>query len=168
MNLKIATLLLVILLAGCAAKTERDSGEIAIYLPAKQMSGSEILAADLSQLTLEETPLIAPDEIVMYTPASHTLDLKPEAVERLTQMHVPMNGIGFVVCQGKRPLFAGAIWTMLSSQSFDGVTIQVPVFMSKTQVQLYSGYPSQDKLRPDDPRNDKRLLQTLKRAGKLK
>ncbi len=168
MNRIISFLFFALFLAACAFKTAEPSGEFAIYLPAEQMSGGEILTADLSKLRLKQPALIAANEIVAYAPGSHNLQLKPEAVERLAIMKAPMNGIGFVACLGKTPIFAGAIWTPLSSLSFEGVTIQTPLGVSSTQVHLYSGYPSVDDPLPNDPRDDPRLLQALKLVGKLR
>ena len=165
---KFSFLLLAFLLAGCAAVPAKSAAELAIYLPVERMSGRDILAADLSKLALEAQPLISADEIGSYTAASHDLRLTPAAVERLAAMKIPVNGIGFVACLGTPPIFAGAIWTQLSSLSFDGVTIQVPIDANDTLVHLYSGYPSMDEPLPDDPRNDACMLKALEQAGKLR
>ncbi len=168
MHKRILFVVLAFLLSACAPATARPTEELAIYLPVEHMSGRDILGADLSKIQLEAQPLIAADEIITYTADSHDLELKPTAAERLAALKVPMNGTGFVVCLGKRPLFAGAIWTLLSSLSFDGVTIQVPLLGNDTRVHLYSGYPSIDDPLPQDPRDDPRMLDALKQAGKLR
>jgi len=169
MNRKILFLLLACVIAGCAEKTAESAGEVAFYLPAQTLSGHEILAADLESLELDEEPLIAADEIISYTLASHDLELKPEALERLAALeHTPVNGIGFVVCVDKTPIFVGAVVPLYSSISFKGVTIQIPLEdADSTLVHLYSGYPSKDDPLPDDPREDERMLHAFEQAGKL-
>ncbi len=166
---RISLLVLAFLIAGCAvAAPAQPADQFAIYLPAAQMSGLEILKADLSKVMLQPKPLIAADEILSYTPATHDLRLSRAGMQRLAELDVPMNGTAFVACVGKTPIFAGAVWTQLSSQSFEGVTIQVPIVISDTLVHLYSGYPSFDDPMPNDPREDPRLLKALEQAGKLR
>ncbi len=168
-SLLVLACLLAFLLAGCAAAAPAKPAEqFAIYLPVAQMSGLEILKADLSEVMLQAQPLIAADEILSYDPATHDLRLSRDGMQHLADLNVPMNGTAFVACVGKKPIFAGAVWTMLSSQSFEGVTIQVPIVVSDTLVHLYSGYPSFDDPLPNDPREDPRLLQALEQAGKLR
>jgi hypothetical protein len=167
MNCILPFLLFTLVLAGCSAQTPEASGELAFYQPVEPVSGREILAANLDSLELQEQPLIEADEIVGYTQSSHDLEVTPEVVERLAAMKVPMDGVGFVACLGETPLFAGAIWTPVSSLSFDGVTIEIPLGMESTRVHLYSGYPGVDQPLPDDPRDDERMLEALDQAGKL-
>ncbi len=132
------------------------------------MSGAAMLTADLSTLELQPEPVIAADEIISYAPATHDLVLATSAIERIAKMKVPVEGTGFVICVDKKPLVAGAFWALYSSLSFDGLTIQVPVFGNADHVHLYSGYPSVDSALPDDPRDDPRLLKALQDAGKLR
>ncbi len=155
-------------LAACGAKATAHASEVAIYLPAQPMSGAAMLAADLNALDLQPEPVIAADEIISYSPATHDLVLSSAAIERIAKMKVPVNGVGFVICVDKEPLVAGAFWALYSSLSFDGLTIQVPVLGNADHVHLYSGYPSVDSALPDDPRDDPRLLKALQDAGKLR
>jgi len=132
------------------------------------MSGRDILAADLSRLALEPEPIIQAGEILSYSAARHDLELAPGAIARLKSLKVPVQGLGFVICEGRAPLLAGAFWTPLSSLSFDGLTINVPLGSEDTTVHLYTGYPMQDEAAINDPRADARLLEAFRRAGKLR
>ncbi len=160
--------LVAILLGACVAKPAAHASDVAIYLPAQPMSGAEMLSADLNALELQPEPVIAADEIISYSPATHDLALASAAIERIAKMRVPVEGIGFVICVDKKPLVAGAFWALYSSLSFDGLTIQVPVLGNADHVHLYSGYPDVDTALPDDPRDDPRLLKALQDAGKLR
>lgn len=167
MSCKGASLVFALFLAGCAPRATEPEAGVAIYLPAQSMSGREIQQADLSTLALQPEPLIPATDILAYSPSTHDLTLTRAAMQRLPGMRIPVNGIGFVICVGKTPILPGAFWTPISSLSFDGLTIQVPINMNETRVHLYSGYPGLDNTLPNDPRNDPRLLDALRRAGKL-
>ena len=167
MSCKGVFLVIALLLAGCASRAAEPVAGVAIYLPTQPMSGREIQQADLSTLALQPEPLIPASDIVAYSPSTHDLTLTRAAMQRLPGIRIPVNGIGFVICVGKTPILAGAFWTAISSLSFDGLTIQVPMYMNETRLHLYSGYPGLDDTLPNDPRNDPRLLDALRRAGKL-
>jgi hypothetical protein len=161
-------LLVAFLLAGCAVARPSPAEGVAIYLPAQQLSGSQVLEAVLDGIALQPQPIIAENEIVSYTASTHDLVLVAPAMERLAALKVPVNGRGFVVCVNRGPIFAGAFWVLWSSLSFDGITIDLPLDASDGRVRLYSGYPMQDASSPTDPRDDARLLEAFRRAGKLR
>lgn len=167
MSRKLILVLCAFVLAGCASEAAEPADEVAIYLPAQPMSGREILAADLNNLELQPEPLIPASEIVRYSASKHDLTLTLAGMTRLPGFKIPVNGMGFVICVGKKPIAAGAFWTPISSLSFEGLTIQVPITRGDTRVHLYSGYPGFDEPLPNDPRDDPRLLNALQRAGKL-
>jgi hypothetical protein len=74
-----------------------------------------------------------------------------------------------VVCVDDSPVYWGAFWTPVSSQSFQGVTIWVPSTSQKDNViQLELGYPNPSFYKGEDPRSEKRIKDVLEKAGKLK
>lgn len=171
MSRMVRTLLLAalaVVLGACTPAPAASGGGIAIYLPAQPMSGREVLAADLNTLTLQSQPIIAADEILSYSASSHDLTLAPGAIARLRGFKVPVQGLGFVIRDGSAPLLAGAFWTPISSLSFDGLTINVPLEAKGDTLHLYSGYPMLDAAVPNDPRDDARLLDGFRRMGKLR
>jgi hypothetical protein len=168
MSRRLLLLLMLFALSGCAPAPADQPGQINIYLPAQSLSGRDILAADLSKLALQSTPLIPASEILSYSRLTHDLTLAPTALERLAALRVPVNGLGFVVCLDEAPLFAGAFWTPISSLSFEGLTIEVLMDASQKSVHLYSGYPRMDAPLPNDPRENPRFLGALEEAGKLR
>jgi hypothetical protein len=160
--------LLAAALVACALQPAAAQAGVAIYLPREQLSGREMLAADLGSLPLQAQAFIPADEILSYSASSHDLALRRAAIDRLAKLSVPVQGLGFVICDGSRPLVAGAFWTLISSLSFEGLTINVPFGALDTTVHLYSGYPMMDGAASDDPRDDPRLLEAFRRDGKLR
>ncbi len=168
MTRTLLVLTLVLSLSACApAASQREDG-VAIYLPTQAMSGRDILAADLAKVVLQPEPIVAAKEIVYYSASDHDLVVLPAAIGRVSGLKVPVQGLGFVICDGSKPLVAGAFWTPISSLSFEGLTINVPFGSEETRLHLYRGYPMLDEPMPNDPRNDPRLLDALRRMGKLR
>jgi hypothetical protein len=163
-------ILLLLILTACSKTTDLVScrpGETAIYLTAEQMSGAEIQKADLAKVVLAAKPVIAGQDIFSYSLKSHELRLSPEALKRISDMKVPLNGLAFVACADGEPALAGAFWTPLSSLSFDGVSILSWPVTEQAAVRLDWGYPAQ-MASMDDPRDNPRLIKALEKAGKLK
>lgn len=111
---------------------------------------------------------LSEDDITSYDSQTHEMVLTPAAVERLHTFVVPTSGVPFVVCVGDEPIYHGAFWTLVSSQSSDGVIIETLAAEMHGAVRIELGYPGPDFFQGPDPRPDPRVLQTLERAGKLK
>lgn len=159
--------LLLAILTACASQPAASPAGVAIYLPGEPLSGRDILSADLTAISLPPQPFIPAEEIISYSASAHDLALAPAAINRLAKLTVPVQGLGFVICDGDQRLFAGAFWTPISSLSFEGPTINIPFDAETTEVHLYSGYPMLDAA-SNDPRDDPRLLDAFRRDGKLR
>jgi hypothetical protein len=73
-----------------------------------------------------------------------------------------------MVCVDKDPIYWGAFWTPISSMSFEGVTIWIPLgFQEPNVITLELGYPSSTFYAGEDPRNNPEILNSLSEAGKL-
>lgn len=163
---------LVILCSACSQQPTRSAslcppGKFAIYLTAKEMNGAGILRADLSTLELQDQPAISSEEIISYEAKTRELRLIPEALKRLSESKVPLDGRAFVACAEGRPLFVGAFWSYLSSLSYEGVSLMVPVPDMQT-VHLESGYPTSRFANGSDPLQDPQVLKALQRENKLR
>jgi hypothetical protein len=156
-------LLAVVLTGGC---NQLQAG-FAIYLTRDDIRPSEM--ASFTHFTLAEMPLISEDDIVSYTKDTHEMELTGEAFTRVNALKIPTYGKSFVVCVGQKQIYWGAFWAGYSSQSFDGVIIGLPSFLEKEHaIQITLGYPSSGFYKGTDPRPDAEIIQSLKKAGKLK
>lgn len=161
----IASLLLVSLVTtGCRPS---ESAEFAIYLTEEDIPVSTM--PSLSHYELAGEPIISMDDIISYTEETHEIEITSDAYERIINLKVPTSGRTFVVCLDSEPVYWGAFWVMWSSQSFNCVTIWLPLVSSgKHIVQLQPGYPSQSFYNGEDPRSNPEILEALEKAGKLK
>ncbi len=141
---------------GCGPGGSTDAGEgFAIYLLAREVP--PLATPVLSHLELAETPLVSLKDIISYEKATHRIRLSKEASQRVQDISVPMRGRVFVVCVDRQPVYWGAFWTPLSSQSFDGVTIIKPLG-AQDIIQIGLGYPGPDFFREKDPAPTPRCL----------
>jgi len=136
-------------------------------LLAQHVSASHLSGVELDSLEFEAEPILSVDDIVAYREETHEIELTASAYERIEQLEVPTNGLPFVVCVGRKPIYSGAFWAMFSSLSFDGVTIWVPL-IEEHIIQMKLGYPQALYFKGEDPRSDSRILQSLEQVGKLK
>jgi hypothetical protein len=148
---------------GCAA----DKAEgFAIYLTRDNIPPSQMEA--LSHVEITDKPVISEDDIIYYNSQTHELKLTSAAFQRISGLEVPTSGKSFVVCVDKGPVYWGAFWTPVSSQSFDGVTIWMPLGDELPEIiTLELGYPSSSFYGGDDPRNNEDILESLSQSGKL-
>jgi hypothetical protein len=156
---------LVALLASCAPQPAVD---FAIYLPAEDMNVSEMASVDLQSLPLQDAPLIATDDIVTYTWGTHEIKLTAAGFERVMALQVRTWGLPFVVCVDRKPVYWGAFWTPYSSQSFEGVTIMLPLGADNNTIRIELGYPSPGFFQGTDPRVNTDVRKALEQAGKLR
>jgi len=154
--------------SGCTSST---TGEFSIRLLAQDMPPAEMSKVDLNSLRLQEQPIISIDDIMAYSKETHEIELTAPAYGRIQQLFslpVDVDGIPFVVCVGRDPVYAGAFWTRSSSLIFDGVVIVQPFEANKHTIRISLGYPTPEVFRGTDPRSDPRVLQALELADKLR
>ncbi|MBG0770204.1 MAG: hypothetical protein H0S82_00765 [Anaerolineaceae bacterium] len=167
-------LILGIGLVACAGQPAEIRGEaFELYLLADdQAHGMDIIDTPLEDLELAETPLLTTADLISYERSTHTLELTDAGFQKVTDLleaGFQVAGIPFVVVSGGERIYAGAFWTPLSSQSFDGVVIMDPAFQSDDNtIQITVGYPGSGFFTGADPREDSRLLAALDAAGVLK
>ena len=157
-----AWLLTPFLFGGCASPEG-----FAIYLTRDDIPVSKMPI--LSHVDLADEPVISTKDIISYTKDTHEIKLTAEAYQRVMKLQIPTSGKAFVVCVNKTPIYWGAFWTPMSSQSFDGVTIWAPsLSLPENFIRLEPGYPSESFFQGEDPRASPEIFRVLKQAGKLK
>lgn len=162
--LLLASCCVLLAASGCTPEATEGFG---IYLTRDNIPPEQMAA--LSHVEIADKPIISTDDIVVYDPATHEMELTPEAFDRLVALEVPVSGKSFVVCVDGQPVYAGAFWVLYSSLLFEGVTIYKPLSPGDpTPVQLHLGYPSAEFYEGEDPRSAPDVLDALEEAGKLK
>jgi len=142
------------------------SEDFEIYLTKEDVPPSQMAA--LSHVNISDQPIISTKDIITYNAQTHEIELIDSAFERICQLDVPIIGKSFVVCVDKTPVYWGAFWTVISSASFDGVTIWQPIVSQEPKViTLELGYPSPSFYTGEDPRNNPEVIESLDQAGKL-
>lgn len=167
-SLFVMVILIGAILMGCIPSEARG---FSIYLLSDEVPATELSIVDLSDLHLQEEPILSIDDIIAYSRETHEIELTAEGYERIQQVFalpVRVSGMPFVVCVGADRIYAGAFWTPASSISFDGVVICEPYDRERRVIRIGLGYPSPEAFTGEDPRSDPRVLQSLEAVGKLK
>jgi hypothetical protein len=170
-SFRVLTVLACFAALACTAKAPASTapqGEgFGIYLTAQDVPVSRMPA--LSHVELAEKPIVSVSDIASYEWNSHEIRLMPAAMQRLDAVQVPTSGTSFVVCVDRQEIYWGAFWAAYSSQSFDGITIMLkpPLSEHEDTIQIGQGYPSSSFYKGEDPRSDPRIMESLKKAGKL-
>jgi hypothetical protein len=148
----------------CTLNTKGEG--FAIYLTEDNIPPAQIEA--MSHVELADQPVISMKDVITYNVQTHEIKLTTDAFERIHDLEVPVRGKAFVVCVDKNPIYLGAFWTPISSISFDGVTIWIPLgFQEPNVITLELGYPSSTFYAGEDPRNNQEILNSLRETGKL-
>ncbi len=122
----------------------------------------------LNHVDIANQPIVSVQDIITYNAQTHEIKLIDEAFERIDNLEVPVRGKSFLVCVDGAPIYWGALWTPISSMSFDGVTIWKPLGSQESKViTLELGYPASSFYEGEDPRNNAAVLDSLEQSGKL-
>ena len=158
--------ILTISSAACNEPQAESQEGFAIYLTRDDIHPAQMEA--LSHVNIANQPIVSIHDIITYDAQSHEIVLTNEAFERISQLEVPVSGKSFLVCVDKEPVYWGAFWTLISSISFDGVTIWKPFGSWGPEViALELGYPSPSFYGGEDPRNNSEVMKSLEQTGKL-
>jgi hypothetical protein len=176
MKKKLTTASMVLLLlapflfGSCAYVTGQtgDSGEgFAIYLTRYDIPVSQM--EKLSHVEIADRPVITQDDIGSYRWATQEIRLTEAGWDKVQQVKPPVSGTPFIVCVNKQPVYWGAFWTPVSSQSFDGITIWTPSFNENINtISIGLGYPGAGFFTGEDTRFNPLIKDALEKAGKLK
>jgi hypothetical protein len=156
------------LVLGACSSTPPAPGEgFAIYLTLNNIPVSEMHL--VKTYYIPPMPYISPDDILSYDKATNVITLTPPAYQKVLALPVPMDGLAFVACVDKKPIYWGAFWLPISSQSFSGVTILLNLADTiSNRIQIGLGYPDQSYFQGKDPRSNQVIMAALEKAGKLK
>ena len=162
--LAVLLLLAPFLLGGCGAKANAEG--LAIYLTKANIPPDKM--GMLSHFEIADKPVISQSDIVSYDWDTHEIQLTARAFSKLEAMEIPTTGISFLVCVNKNPVYWGAFWTLVSSRTFNGVTIMLkPPMYGENIIRIELGYPAPEFFSGSDPRNNLAIKQALEKAGKL-
>lgn len=147
--------------------TDQPTGPFAIYPTRAYIRQHDLTGSELDCGRLADQPLLSAADILAYQWDTHQIEITHEAYQRLSRLEVPISGQPFVACVGRHPVYSGALWTALSSASFNGVVILFPL-LHTDRVQIELGYPGVDFFEGSDPRPHPQIHQSLSQAKKLK
>jgi len=144
----------------------KTGAPLGLYLTKAYISNDDLVESGIDCARLSDEPLIAAAEIERYSWQVHQMHVNEVAFKRLVKLEVPVSGLPLVICLGRTPVYSGAFWTMLSSNSFSGVVIKTP-FTTQGLVKLELGYPNNEAFEGFDPRNNPFIREYLLQTEKI-
>ncbi|QTL96658.1 hypothetical protein GM661_01050 [Iocasia frigidifontis] len=144
--------------------TDNNKHSLSIYL-VKDLSVEEAMSMNIDELPLETLPVLTDNEIEKYNWGEHTFYIKNGFnIEGKLEGKVPLNGRPFVfLIDGKR-IYLGSFWNMLSSLHWSNIPTINSVWSGEFTENKYHIAKANEQ---QDPREDKRIFETLKSLGKL-
>jgi hypothetical protein len=161
----VVCILIIVISYGSYVNSSKVKG-FEIYLTQEDIPPAQMEA--LSHVELIDHPIISVKDIITYNAQTHEIKLTSNAYDRVLTLDVPVTGRSFMVCVDEEPIYWGAFWTPISSLSFDGVTIWQPYNTEEQKIiVLELGYPSSSYYSDEDPRNNRKVLESLEKDCKL-
>lgn len=155
----------LLLSVGCNdSSVDNAAKDFSIYLVEK-LTAKEAMDKNLSDLTLESEPVLTDKEIKIYNWEEHTFTLdKDFSLEEKLDGKVPLSGRPFVVVVGGERIYMGSFWSPLSSLYNPDIPIINSIWAKDFDRDTYAIVCGN---KERDPRNDKRIYESLKDLGKI-
>jgi hypothetical protein len=138
----------------------------------ENLTAAQAATLPLDSLVLYPFPLLDLGALSYYDAQTHTMVLGGwRTVDYICNQLpvVPVDGLPFVIVVNEEPIYLGAFYTLFSSASFDHPVIIIDLpDTPDDRLTIDRAYPGDPPTGTPDPRPDPRLLDFLRKAGKLK
>jgi len=162
------SLLFLFILAGCEENEMSSGDEVELYLMETFNTIDNTEQINEASVVLAPEPLIYYEDILSYDQDEFLFKVSERAVDAIEQLNVPVNGIAFAIAVDRNLIYTGYFWPSYSSATCQWVYTDPLMIDLYEGLKIKIGYPSKlpGETIPDN-RNDPRMLQVLKRDGKL-
>lgn len=118
---------------------------------------------------MDSNPLINDSEIINLNTKKGNLRFSETAIKKIKDLKAPMqNGIQFVICDNKKPLFTGYFWNSYSSYGSTWNCIEYNNMNIKDELKIYKGNGIDATKRTSvDFEKSKELIEAFKATNRL-
>jgi hypothetical protein len=156
------------IIAGCNENEVSSGNKVELYLidTFNAIDNTEQIIE--ASVVLAPEPLIYYEDILSYDQDEFLFRISEKAISAIEQLNVPVNGIAFAIAVDRKLIYSGYFWPSYSSATCQWVYTDPLMIDFYEGLKIMIGYPSKlaGQTIPDN-RNDPRMLQVLKRDGKL-
>jgi hypothetical protein len=161
---------LVFIISGSCSKNTDDlpHNSVDFYAISEYKTMDQSMAIIESTVRLSDSLFIPYAEIFSYNPADYTFTVSNRVSDHLSDFdRIPLARKPFaVVCDGEI-IYSGYFWYSFMSSMCDWTIIDPIDYSGENKITVSLGYPA-DFSGVVDRRNDPRLLEVLRRHGKLR
>ncbi len=162
------SLLFLFILVGCEEDEISSGKEVELYLIETFNTVDNTEKINEASVVLSSEPLIYYDDILSYDQDLFVFKISERAISAIEQMNVPVNGTAFAITVDRNLIYTGYFWPSYSSATCQWIYTDPLMIDFNEGLKIKVGYPSilPGETIPDN-RNDPRMLQVLRRDGKL-
>jgi hypothetical protein len=144
--------------------------EIEIYILNDYKTENAADIIDNSTVVLNEKPLITYNEIISYNKEDYTFEVNESAIDKLNEDGgLKYHFKAFAVTVDKSIIYTGYFWPAYSSSIKQWFVIDPILYSGENKLRVGLAYPTDAFAGTyQDKRNDIRIINVLKRDGKLK
>lgn len=155
----------------CAMHNQKNT-EVSFYLVKNSLFDSHKF--DLSEVILDESPVFTTKDIIEYSQSDHTIKLTKEAYKKWCALPAALHY--FAICLDNHPVYWGIVRSPYWDIGMNGVSVEDCCEVSDgcNEIQLeyniieYNIYSDgTNKEGYDDPRQNKLILDSLRKSNKL-
>ena len=160
--------LFLFILIGCDENEIASGDRVEFYLIETYNTIDNTEQINEASVVLASEPLIYYEDILRYDQDEFIFEISEKAIAAIEQLNVPVNGIAFAIAVDRNLIFSGYFWPSYSSATCQWIYTDPLMIDFYEGLKINIGYPSilPGEIIPDN-RNDPRMLQVLRRDGKL-
>lgn len=155
-------------MVGCNDNELISGDEIELYLLETYSTVDNTEQIEESSIVLDTKPIVFYEDIISYDQNEFIFNLSDRAKSVIEKMNFPVNGRAFAVTVDRQLVYSGYFWPSYSSATCQWIYADPIMIDFYEGLKINLGYPGQlPGANIPDNRNDNRLLQVLRRDGKL-
>ena len=161
------------------AIANQEYTEVSFYRVINKISADDVRKNNISGVVLDKSPIFTTKDIIVYSQSEHTIKLTKEAYKKICALS---GEYYFAICVDNKPVYLGLVLPQYSSTRFAGLTIETTndecnEIQLRIGIDLYpdglssivivGDIPESIKDSIDDPRQNKLVLDSLRKSNKL-
>lgn len=153
---------------GSTIASQENTG-VSFYLVKNNIDPEDIYEFDIGKVILDESPIFTSKDIIEYSQGEHSIKLTEEAYKRYKALRWLTV---FALCVDDKPVYLGHIGSKYRTAHINGIIADPGIdgrneILLRYQIGVYIDSDENNEESIDDPRQNKLILDSLRRSNKL-